>query len=83
MTVTIRQLQDCPHEYFAYVKSLCGKATYFVYLSDDIFGAIVLVNFIEMLRSHFQQQTVEVKLLESSLRPKNPMLLEVLRMPEA
>jgi hypothetical protein len=83
MTVTIRQLQDCPEEYFAYAKSLCGKGTYFAYLSDDIFGAIVLVNFIEMLRSHFEQQTVEVKLLESSIRPKNPMLLDVLRTPEA
>lgn len=83
MTVTIRQLQDCPHEYLAYAKSLCGKATYFVHLSDDIFGAIVLVNFTEMLRSHFEQKTVEVKLLEGCVRPKNPMLLDVLKTPEA
>ena len=79
MTVTVRQLEECPGEYLAYSKSLCGKATYFAYLRDDIFGAVILVNFVEMLRTHFAAQSVEVKLLDSCIRPKNPLLLEVLR----
>jgi hypothetical protein len=82
MTVTIRELQDAQGEYFAYTKSLCGKATYFVYLRDDIFGAVALVNFVQMLRCHFDVQSVEVKVLDSSIQPKNPLLLEVLRQRE-
>ena len=34
MTVTIRKLDKSDHDYFAYAKSLCGKATYFVYFKD-------------------------------------------------
>ena len=50
MTVTIRRIEDSQREYFAYAKSICGKATYFLYFCDDIFGAVVLHNFVEMLR---------------------------------
>lgn len=79
MTVKIRQLEDSPGEYLAYSKSACGKATYFAYLRDDIFGAVVLVNFVEMLRSQFAARTVEVRVLESCIRPKDPALLELLQ----
>ena len=34
MTVIIRKLDESDHDYFAYAKSLCGKATYFVYFKD-------------------------------------------------
>ena len=34
------------NEYFAHTKSLRRKATYFVYFTDDIWGAIVLDNFV-------------------------------------
>ena len=49
MTVTIRKLDKTDHDYFAYTKSLCGKATYLVYFQDDIWGAMILHNFIDML----------------------------------
>ena len=79
MTVTIRELEGSEGEYFAYTKSVCGKATYLAYFRDDIFGAVVLVNFVEMLRAQFAAKSVEVKLLESCIRPKNPILLGLLR----
>ena len=40
MTVTIRELEGSPGEYFAYTKSVCGRATYLAYFRDDIFGAV-------------------------------------------
>ena len=49
MTVIIKKLENKEHEYFAYAKSLCGKATYFVYFQDNIWGAVALHNFIAML----------------------------------
>jgi hypothetical protein len=79
MVVTIRELEGSPGQYFAYSKTICGKGSYFAYFGDDIFGAMVLVDFVQMLRSHFGAQTVEVKLLERSIRPKNRLLLDVLQ----
>jgi len=79
MTVTIRKLDNKEHEYFAYVKSLCGKATYFVYFHDDIWGAITLHNFIEMLQTFFKPSKVNVILDEKNLTLKNDALLELLK----
>jgi len=79
MTVTIRKLNTKEHEYFAYAKSLCGKATYFVYFADDIWGALVLHNFIEMLRSFFKPSKVDVRIAEKDLTLKNEVLLELLK----
>jgi hypothetical protein len=77
MTVTIRKLDNRDHEYFAYTKSLCGKATYFVYFHDDIWGAVVLHNFIEMLRSFFQPSKITVRVEEKNLTLKNETLLHL------
>jgi hypothetical protein len=79
MTVTIRKLQNTQHEYIAYTKSLCGKATYFVYFEDSIWGAVTLYNFIEMLKMFFQQQRVDVKVSEHALQLKNESLLSLLK----
>jgi len=79
MTVTIRKLDNKEHEYFAYAKSLCGKATYFIYFHDDIWDAVTLHNFIEMLRSFFKPSKVNVMLDEKNLTLKNNALLELLK----
>jgi len=79
MTVTIRKLDNKEHEYLAYAKSLCGKATYFVYFHDDILGAVVLHTFIEMLRSFFKPAKVEVTVLEKDLTLKNDAILNLLK----
>jgi hypothetical protein len=78
MTVTIRKLQGTQHEYIAYTKSLCGKATYFVYFEDSIWGAVTLHNFIEMLKMFFNQKRVEVRVSEKSLHLKNEGVLSLL-----
>jgi hypothetical protein len=79
MTVTIRKLEHHDHEYFAYAKSLCGKATYFVYFTDDVWGAVILHNFVEMLRSFFQPSQVTVRVGDKSLSLKDETLLEYLK----
>jgi len=79
MRVTIRKLDNTEHEYFAYVKSLCGKATFFLYFEDTIWGAVTLHNFIEMLKSFFQPKKVEVIIAEESLTIKNQSILELIR----
>lgn len=79
MTVIIRRVEQSDHEYFAYVKSICGKATYFLYFCDDIGGAIVLHNFVEMLRRYFHKDEVKVKLQDTAVELKNTYLLSIVR----
>lgn len=79
MTVTIRRIENSEHEYFAYAKSICGKATYFVYFTDDIWGAVVLHNFVEMLRRFFEKESIKVRLQDTAIQLKNEYLLTILR----
>lgn len=79
MTVTIRRIENSEHEYFAYAKSICGKATYFVYFTDDIWGAVVLHNFVEMLRRFFEKESIKVRLQDTAVQLKNEYLLTILR----
>ena len=79
MTVIIRKLDKTEHEYFAYAKSYCGKATYIVYFEDNIWGAVTLHNFVEMLRMYFQQQKVVVNIEDKNLKIKNESILELIK----
>ena len=79
MIVTIRKLHNTQHEYIAYTKSLCGKATYFVHFEDSIWGAVTLNNFIVMLKMFFQQKRVELRVSEKALRIKNEGILSLLK----
>jgi len=79
MTVTVRRVESSQHEYFAYAKSICGKATYFLYFIDDIWGAVVLHNFVEMLRRFFEKEDIELTLQDTTIQLKNEYLLRILR----
>ena len=78
MKVIIRRLEHKEHEYLAYTKSLCGRGTYFVYFQDNIWGAVALHNFIEMLRSFFQPPTVQLEVAQT-LTFRDEALLELLK----
>ncbi len=79
MTVIIKKLDKTEHEYFAYAKSFCGKATYIVYFEDSIWGAVTLHNFIEMLRTYFQENKVDVNINDKNLKIKNELILDLIR----
>ena len=79
MTITIRRVEKSDHEYFAYAKSICGKATYFLYFTDDIWGAIVLHNFVEMIRRFFEKEHVKLRLEDTAIKLKNEYLLSIFR----
>ncbi len=79
MTVIIRKLDKTEHEYLAYAKSFCGKATYIVYFEDTIWGAVTLHNFIEMLRTYFQEKKVDVDIDKKNLTIKNELILDLIR----
>ena len=78
MIITIRKLEKTDHDYFAYAKSLCGKATYFVYFQDDIWGAMTLHNFIEMLKSFFDQEKITISIPKKNIEIKNELFLKLI-----
>ena len=79
MTVIIRKLNNTEHEYFAYTKSLCGKATYSIWFEDNIWGAVTLYNFIEMLKIYFKQDKVEVIIGDKEFSVKNEIVLDLIK----
>jgi hypothetical protein len=79
MTIIIRKLDNTEHEYLAYTKSLCGKATLFICFEDNIWGSVALHRFIEMLKSFFEQDKAEVIIGDKSLTVKNKMVLNLIK----
>ncbi|MEE8423499.1 MAG: hypothetical protein V3S49_03075 [Thermodesulfobacteriota bacterium] len=79
MTIIIRKLDNTENEYLAYTKSLCGKSTYFLYFEDNIWGAVTLHRFIEMLKNFFEQDKAKVIIGDKSLTVKNKMVLDLIK----
>lgn len=79
INVAIRKIAGSDHEYFAYARTFAGRATYFVYFRDDIWGAMVLHNFTDMLRAVFHNSPVKLTLVEQELSFKHPAVLGLLR----
>jgi hypothetical protein len=78
MKIIIRKLADREHTYFAYLRGLCGKATYLLYFEDSITGAVSLHNFIEMLKTHFKISKAEIQIQEKTIEIKSKALLSAI-----
>ncbi len=79
MIVTIRKIEKSEDEYIAYAKSMCGKATYFLYFREGIWGAVVLCNFVQMLRSFFEPEKLKITFHENAVSLKNADVLTLLQ----
>lgn len=81
INVAIRKLAGTDREYLAYARTFAGRAAYFVYFKDDIWGAMVLHHFTDMLRSVFQNTPLKLTLVDQELALKHPAVLQLLRQP--
>lgn len=81
INVAIRKLAGTDREYLAYARTFAGRAAYFVYFKDDIWGAMVLHHFTDMLRSVFQNTPLKLTLVDQDLPLKHPAVLQLLRQP--
>ena len=79
MNITIRRVEKSEHEYIAYVKSICGRATYFLYFTDGIWGAVVLCNFVQMLKQFFEAEKITISVHENAVSLKNAEILTLLQ----
>ena len=67
INVAIRKLAGTDREYLAYARTFAGRAAYFVYFKDDIWGAMVLHDFTDMLRAVFQNTPLKLTLVDQEL----------------
>jgi len=79
MTVTLRKLENSENEYIAYAKSLCGKATYFLYFTDGLYGAVALCNFVAMLKGFFTVDRLDVRVDENAVSLKHKEIYALLK----
>lgn len=81
MTVAIRKLAGTDNDYLAYATTFAGRGTYFVYFQDNIWGAMALHNFVEMLHAVFDHAPVKLALVDREINLKHPAVLDLLRQP--
>lgn len=79
MTVTVRRLEKSEDEYIAYAKSVCGKATYFLYFTDGVYGAVALCNFVAMLKGFFKVERIDLSVHENAVSLKNEEMFALLK----
>ena len=78
MTVTIKTLSDSPAIYLAVAHPWGDAATYLQCFTDDIYGAMNLHEFTEMLRKHFHLPEVELAFTDCNAHPDADSLLRLL-----
>jgi hypothetical protein len=79
MTLTVRSLTDSPHSYLASAPSPYGTSTFLLHFRADVFGAMSLHEFAEMLRKHHGLPDIDVAFRDTRLDLRDGSLLSLLR----
>jgi hypothetical protein len=65
-------------EYFASYKSEFFQSTFTLFFNDNLFGAVALNRFFEMIRTGFNLKNLVLTISFDTIRFKNKMILEEL-----
>ena len=76
--IIIKEVENRQGEYIAYYRSELLNATYSVYFRDNIFGAIALHDFSEMIKSKYKEEDIEFIISEEKMLFKSKALLEAM-----
>jgi len=76
--ITIKQIENTDREFIAYYKSDFLKSTFCVSFRDDIFGAVSLSRFTEMIKTHFNEQKINLFISDKNIKFKSQALLNEL-----
>ena len=79
MTLTVQSLTDSPHSYLASAVSPYGTSTFLLHFHADIFGAMSLYEFAEMLRKHHGLPEIDLAFRDTPLDLSDGSLLSLLR----
>ena len=76
--VELRKIDNVDSGYLALVKKF-GTGVFFAHIRDDVYGAVALNQFLEMLRSQDNVHPITIKLTDKKVEIKSSFLLEVLK----
>ena len=76
--IIIKQIESKQGEYIAYYRSELLSATYSVYFRDNIFGAIALHDFSEMIKGKYKKEDIEFIISEEKMLLKSKALQEAM-----
>lgn len=74
--ITIKKVANREGEYFAYYKSDFLKATFCVAFNDNIFGSVALHRFSEMIKTHFNEEKLNLFISDENIQFKSQALLD-------
>ena len=77
MTITVRSLADSD-SYLASAVGPFGRGTLLMHFRADVYGAMSLHDFAEMLRKHYGLPEIELTFLDSRLELRDGFLLSAL-----
>jgi hypothetical protein len=66
---------DNNNNYIAYFKSDFLKATFCICFEDNVFGAVAVAEFFQMIKSKYSNNKITLTISEDKMRIKNPELL--------
>ena len=76
--ITIKQIENTDRQFIAYYKSDFLKSTFCAVFKDDIFGAVCLSRFTEMIKTHFNEQNIILFISDKNIKFKSQALLDEL-----
>jgi hypothetical protein len=79
MTITVRSLADSPDSYLASAAGPYGTSSFLLHFRADVFGAMSLHEFADMLRKHYGLPEVDLTFRDSRLQLQDGSLLSLLQ----
>jgi len=76
--IIIKEVENRQGEYIAYYRSELLNAIYSVYFRDNIFGAVALHDFSEMIKKKYEKEYIEFIISEEKMQFKSKALQEAM-----
>ena len=73
--IIIRKIENRQNDFIAYFKNPVLKSTYFVCFKDSIMGAVALTDFLQMLKTRYENEVFNFEISEQNVSFKNEHLL--------
>jgi hypothetical protein len=80
--IIIKAIDNTNKEYLAFYMNEFLKSTFFVQFNDNIFGAVTLHHFFEMIKNKFEGENLEMVISNEKLEFKNQALVELFNQKE-
>jgi|GEM_PF-1435930 len=76
--IIIKRVKGRERDYIASYYNDFLKANFSVYFTDNVFGAVALTRFSEMIKQVFNEENVRMEIIEDFKTDRNSPVLEIL-----